>query len=119
VDNTAVDNILAGLSDSTVDDMPAFRKGITEDPLFDGVESLLHIEIGVGNQLLKILHCIDMRLENIREDGLDIQDEYYEALMEYQIHDDRWTEWKNLKGMEIASLLLNETYSFDLLTVAL
>ncbi len=48
-------DILAGLSDGTVEDMPAFRKGITEDPLFDSVElmnhilSLLQIEIGVGN----------------------------------------------------------------------
>jgi hypothetical protein len=60
------------LSDCTVEDMPAFRKGITEDPLFDSVEltnyilSLLHIEIGGGNQLLKmLLDWIDMRLENI------------------------------------------------------
>jgi hypothetical protein len=96
-----------------VEDMPAFRKGITEDPLFDSVEltnyilSLLHIESGVGNQLLKmLLDWIDMRLENIGEDELDIRDEYYEALMEYEIHDDRWTEWKNLKETELATLQL-------------
>jgi hypothetical protein len=39
---------------------------------------------------------------------LDIQDEYYEALMEYKIHNDRWTEWKNLKGTELAKLQLKQ-----------
>jgi hypothetical protein len=86
---------------------------IMEDPLFDYVKltdyilSMLHIEIGVGDQLLKmLLDWIDMRPENIREDELDIRDEYYEALMEYKIHDDGWMEWKNLKGTELATLRL-------------
>jgi hypothetical protein len=113
VDNTASTNVLAGLLDGTVEDTPTFRRGITQDPLFDSVDltnyilSLLHIEIGVGNQLLKmLLDWIDMRLENIGEEELDIRDEYYEALMEYEIHDDRWMEWKNLNGTQLATLRL-------------
>jgi hypothetical protein len=61
-------NVLAGLLDGTVEDAPTFRRGITQDPLFDSVDltnyilSLLHIKIGVGNQLLKmLLNWIDMR----------------------------------------------------------
>jgi hypothetical protein len=106
-------NVLAGLLDGTVEDTPTFWRGITQDPLFDSVDlinyilSLLHIKIGVGNQLLKmLLDWIDMKLENIGEEELDIWNEYYEALMEYEIHNGQWMEWKNLNGTQPATLWL-------------
>jgi hypothetical protein len=108
-------NVLAGLLEGTVEDTPTFRRGLTQDPLFDSADltnyilSLLHIEIGVRNQLLKmLLDWIATRLENIGEEESDIWDEYYEALMEYEIHDDRWMEWKNLNGTQLATLQLEQ-----------
>jgi hypothetical protein len=47
-----------------------------------------------------------MRIENIGEEELDAREEYYEALLEYEAHDDRWKAWKSLKGPELATLRL-------------
>jgi hypothetical protein len=69
--------------------------------------TIIPIEIGVGNQLLKIiLDWIDMRIENIGEEELDAREEYYETLLEYEARDDRWKAWKSLKGPEFATLRL-------------
>jgi hypothetical protein len=51
-----------------------------------------------------LLDWIDMKLENIGEEELDIWNEYYEALMEYEIHNGQWMEWKNLNGTQPATL---------------
>jgi hypothetical protein len=106
-------DILTGLLDKSLEDSAACRKGVTKEPLFNSIElthyvlSVLYIEIGVCNQLLKIiLGWIDMRIENIREEELDAREEYYKALLEYVAHDDRWKAWKSLKGPELATLRL-------------
>jgi hypothetical protein len=50
-------DVLTGLLDKSLEDSAACRKGVTKEPLFDSIElihyvlSVLHIEIGVGNQL--------------------------------------------------------------------
>jgi hypothetical protein len=49
-----------------------------------------------------------MRIENIGEEELDACEEYYEALLEYEAHDDRWKAWKGLKGPELATLRLEQ-----------
>jgi hypothetical protein len=106
-------DILTGLLDKSLEDSAACRKGVAKEPLFNSIKlthyvlSVLHIEIGVGNQLLKIiLDWIDMRIENIGEEELDASEEYFEALLEYEAHDDRWKAWKSLKGPELATLRL-------------
>jgi hypothetical protein len=53
-----------------------------------------------------LLDWIDMKLENIGEEELDIWNGYYEALMEYEIHDGQWMEWKHLNGTQPATLRL-------------
>jgi hypothetical protein len=71
----------------SLEDSATCRKGVTKEPLFDSIElthyvlSVLHIEIRVSNQLLKIiLDWIDMRIENMGEEELNACEEYYKAL---------------------------------------
>jgi hypothetical protein len=67
-------DIITGSLDKSLEDTAACQKGVTKEPLFHSVElihyvhSILHIEIGVGNQLSEI---IKMRIDNIGEEEFD------------------------------------------------
>ena len=104
-------DILEQLNCGILQDTPRNRKGIVQLQLFDCIPlkqyilPVLHSEIGLGNGMLNsFMKWVDLRIEEVMEDESEIRKRYSDAVQLLEIEEEKWNEFTNNQGVQLANL---------------